>query len=42
MANVNHQHSIFGRISIKEKQMEDVRYEVRALEEKNERHKERV
>ena len=32
----------FFRINIKEKQMEDVRYEVRALEEKRERHLERV
>ena len=35
-------HRCHFRINIKERQLEDVRYELRALEEKNERHKERV
>ena len=33
---------IFCRINIKERQLEDSKYELRAVEDKNLRHKERV
>ena len=33
---------IFFRINIKERQVEDAKYELRAVEDKNLRHKERV